>query len=181
MNLINKIKYSIAALNRKIWPLPERVPSGKLLNIEGSNIVLIFNFSMEHELIALTEQISSIKEKLAICSKITICNFSDLITLSENDKVRTITINDFEMLGNPKLNLNTWVINNNFDILVSFVKKENIYCNNLISKIKSSFKAGAYNLNNAYLFDLTIKQESDNIIKQLELFIQYINQLNINK
>jgi hypothetical protein len=181
LNLKNKIKYSIAALNRKIWPLPEREPSGKFLHIKGCNIVLIFNFSLENDQISLAEQISSIKEKLGDCSKITICNYSDLITLSENDEVKSIAVNDFEISGKPKQNLNTWLRNSNFDILISFVIKENIYCNYLISKIKSAFKAGAYNITNANLFDLTIKQESNNIIEQLELFIQYINQLNINK
>lgn len=181
MNFSSNIKQSFAKFKLKLWPLPEHEPSGKPLNLAGSKIVLMCNFSDEKEYVALSNQLSNIKRQLGSSSTITICNFSDTNLLNENENVVHFCVDDFDLLGKHKPKLNNWINNNEFDILISFVSTDNVYCNNLVSCIKSDFKAGFYDPNNVKLFDLTIKQETDNINNQLELFIRYLNKLNINK
>ncbi|HJN05884.1 MAG TPA: hypothetical protein QF480_04665 [Bacteroidales bacterium] len=181
MRFSSKIKQSIAKFTLKLWPLSEHEPSGKPLNLVDNKILLLFDFSKDNEIISLANKLSNIYIQLVASSTITICNLSNNCGQAENEEIVYFSFNDFDILGMPKLSLNNWIINNEFDILISFVRKENVYCNNLISRIKSEFKAGLFNPNNVKLFDLTIKQKSDNIINQLELFIQYLNKLNINK
>lgn len=181
MSLGKKIQYSFAKIKFSLWPLPEKEPSTKPTNIVASKIVLLYNFSTEKEQETLAGQLLNIKKQLHASSSITICNFSDTQLLNENEDVVNYSPDDFHLLGKPKSKLSTWISKNTFDILISFVGDENVYCNNLVSCIKSDFKAGIYRPNVVKLFDLTIKQETNNINNQLELFIQYINKLNINK
>ncbi len=181
MNLSNKIKHSFAKFNFKLWPFPEHEPSGKPLNITGSKIVLFFDFSTKEEQTLLTKQIPNLNIHLENNSLITICNMSDTFMPNENEGVVFFTLFDYNLLGIPKPRLKQWLASNEFDILISFVNNEDIFCNKLISSIKADFKAGMYNTNNVELFDLTLKQESDEISKQLELFTYYLNKLNINK
>lgn len=181
MGLKNKIQYSFAKIKFKLWPLPEKEPSDKPLNLTGSKIILLYNFSTEKEQKLLINQISYIKKQLFTGSLITICNMSNVSLLIDSEDIVYFSSNDFDLFGKPKSKLNNWINNNEFDILISFVTKENVYCNKLVSDIKSEFKAGFYDPNNVKLFDLTIKQETDNINNQLELFIRYLNKLNINK
>lgn len=181
MNLRSKIKQSLARVYLKIWPLPEKEPPAKPTNIVGSKILLLYNSSTEKKQETLLGQLLNIKKQLDACSSIAICNFSDIQLVNENEDVVNYSIDDFHIHGRPKSKLNTWINNNKFDILISFVSEENVYCNNLVSCINSDFKAGYYSPKNVKLFDLTIKHEADNINNQLELFIQYINKLNINK
>ncbi len=142
---------------------------------------MLYNSSTKKEQETLACQLLNIKKQLYASSSITICNFSDIQVLNENEDVVNYSLDDFHLFGKPKSKLKTWINNNEFDILISFVSEENVYCNNMVSCIKSDFKAGIYSPKIVKLFDLTIKQEIDNINNQLELFIQYINKLNINK
>lgn len=181
MNLSSKIKQFFAKLYFKVWPFPEHKPSGKPLNITGSKIVLFFNYSTEEEQILLTNQVPNLKKHLDTSSQITICNMSEIAMPNENKDVVFFSLNDYNLWSNPKQRLKSWFYSNEFDILISFVNDENVFCNNYVSSIKADFKAGIFNPENVKLFDLTIKQESDDISKQLELFTYYLNKLNINR
>jgi len=181
LNLSGKIKQSFAKFNLKLWPLPEHEPSGKQLNVKGGKIILFFDFSTEEEKTLLIKQIPNLTSYLENSSLITICNMSDTFMQSENEEVVFFSLFDYNLLGTPKSRLKQWLTSNEFNILISFVNNENIFCNKFISTIKADFKAGMYSTNNVKLFDLTLNQDSDDISKQLELFTHYFNKLNINK
>ena len=133
------------------------------------------------EITLLSNQMPSIKKHLDVSSLITICNMSNIPLPNENLGIVSLSLNDYNLFSKPKSELNDLVKKNEFDILFSFVNEGNLFYNNLVSSIKADFKVGVYNPDNVKLYDLTIKQESDDIIKQLELITHYLNKLNINK
>jgi len=181
LNLSSKIKQLFAKLYFKIWPFTEQIPSGKPLNLVGGKIVLFFNYPTEDVEILLVNQIPNLKKQLEKNSRITICNMSDDSVPTESDNAVFFSMNDYNLFGKSKPRLKEWLSNNEFDILISFANNENIFCNSQICNIKADFKAGLYNPDNVKLFDLTIKQKSDDISLQLESFIHYLNKLNINR
>lgn len=181
MNFSSKIKQFSIKFKLGLWPLPEHKPSGKPAIIEGSKILLLFNYSTMEEILLLGDKIPNIKRHLSTSSLITICNMCNIPLPNENLDIVSLSLNDYNLLGKPKLELNDLVKKNEFDILFSFANEGDSLCNNLVSSIKAGFKVGVYNPDNVKLYDLTIKQESDDISKQLELITHYLNKLNINK
>jgi len=105
-----------------------------------------------------------------------------MVALDEktHDKIKIITQNDFGVFGKIEQSLNSWLRSNNFNLLISFAVGNNLFCNKVISEINADFKAGNYSEDNVNLFDLTIKHKTNEYSKQIEQFIFYINNLNIN-
>jgi len=161
-------------------PLPERMPSGKLVSIHSANIILFFNCSSLDELKSIQSFLKS-KDTALNVSKVLI--YSNLEGIGEgyaSEKIIMLSHDDFNVFGCINGKLKEWLIGNKFDILISFANDHYLFCDKIISGISSDFKAGNYHHENVDLFDLTINHDTKDFSKQLDLFIHYVKNLNIN-
>ncbi len=157
----------------------EHKPSGKPVNIDGK-VVLVFNYSTDDELRIINAFVTQAKKHININAVIAFNSTSNKSAVGSDDFIFLANKNDFNLFGRVNKRLNKWFINTNFDLMISFISEGDLYCNKIVSRITSGFKLGIYNHENVKLFDITIKQETNNYNKQLELFIYYVNKLKIN-
>ena len=164
----------------KARPLPERKPSGKLVNIYTANIVFLFNCTSLDELKSIQSFLNNLNTTLNV-SKVLIYNkLGDIYNGEISEKIIITSSNDFNIFGCIHRKFKNWLADNKFDIFISFTNKNNLYSDSIISAVSSDFKAGKYHHENNDLFDLTIDSDTKNYNKQLESFIHYLNTLNIN-
>jgi len=164
----------------KINPLNIHESLGKPVDFSKANIVFFFNCFTVQEIENVTAFLNRNNKIFQIGHVLVYSNLNDNVSSTVHDKIKIITDNDFNMLGNIKQSLNNWLSNNKFDILISFADDCDLYCNRIISNITAEFKAGSFNNENLELFDLTINYSEDNYNKKFEYYAHYINNLNIN-
>lgn len=180
MRLKDKIQGLVAGYIAAVWPLPEHKPSGKPVDVAGGKALLVFDFSTEQELKIIEAFATDPKEHIGFISFLAYDrNGGNGIAVSGDD-VFIVGRNDFNIFGRTKHRLSNWLVNNDFDLLISFAGGNELFCNKLISSIPSGFKAGTFHRETVNLFDLTIKQGTGSFGEQLGLFVHYLNELNIN-
>lgn len=180
MSLKNKIQELITGYIVAAWPLPEHKPSGKPVYVNDDRTVLVFNVSSGEELCIIKDFLTDAKKHLNFSAVLAFSSCTNININEADDSVFIVSCNDFNLFGRIKHRLSNWLTNNNFDLLISFADENELLCNKMISSTVSGFKAGIYHQETVNLFDLTIKQETENFDKQLELFTHYLNKLNIN-
>ena len=161
--------------------MPKHLPSGKPVDIDKSNIVLVFNYSSREELVTIINFVKKAKMKLNISYLVAFTNKGEIDTGNTQEGIFYVNRYDFNLIGRAKNRLVNWLKSYSFDTLISFSDNPDYYCDKLVSGINSKFKAGKYYDRNVDLYDMTIVQQTGNYNKQLELFIHYIDKLNINK
>ncbi len=181
MKIKNKIQDRIVEFIANGWPLPEYKPSGKSPNLSGDRVLLLLTYSTEEELQTIKTFVANAKNHIAFSWALAFNRTMDTISPVNDDGVFLVTRNDFSIFGKEKKRLSKWLLNNDYELLISFDTTNDPFLNGIISKLLSHFKVGIYNRDNYRLFDLTIKQETEAFDKQLELFIHYLEKLNINK
>ncbi len=180
MSLKYKIKQQISEIVLKRKQLADKIPSGKIVDISTAKSVLFFSCSSADELLLIQAFLQKQSYNILIETVLVYCDFMVDEDEKTPDKIKIITQNDFGVFGKIKQSLNSWLRSNNYNLLISFAVGNNLFCNKIISDINADFKASNYSQDNVYLFDLTIKQKAKEYNKQIEQFIFYINNLNIN-
>ncbi len=181
LGLTNNIKKSIAEIVVGIWPLSEHKPTGKHINTREGKTVFVFSFSSEEELSVIKTFVTSSKQYCDICEVVAFSREIKTIIPKDDTSIFYISQNDFNLFGRIKDRFEDWLINNNFNLLISFVSESELFCDKIISNINSDFKAGNFDQGNVNLFDLTLKHETDNFTEQFEQISHYIDKLNINR
>ncbi len=156
------------------------MPSGKLVNINSANIILFFNCSSLVDLKSIQNFIKSKDVPLNVSKILIYSDIKDIDKNSFSEKIIILSHDDFNVFGCINHKLKEWLVGNKFDILISFADEYFLFCDKIISRISSDFKAGNYHLENVDLFDLTINHDTKDYSKQLELYIHYVKNLNIN-
>ncbi len=164
----------------KVRPLPERKPSGKLVNINTANIIFLFNCTSLDELKSIQSFLSNLDTALNVSKVLIYSKLGDIDNGESSEKIIIFSSNDFNVFGCINRKFKNWLADNKFDMFISFTNKHNLFSDSIISAVSSDFKAGKYYHENIDLFDLTIDSDTKNYNKQLELFIHYLNKLNIN-
>lgn|GEM_PF-1263743 len=180
MGFNNSIKESIVRLMSSIRPYSEQLPSGKLVNIENDSILLVFNYSTKQDLNRIITLVKNAREYLKNISVLAFNKKGDKIITKSDGDLLLVSLYDFNLIGKGKKRLANWLEDHSFGILISFFDKSDSFYDNIISSISSEFKSGIYHAKNVNLFDLTISQKEKDYNKQLEIFLHYINTLNIN-
>ena len=179
MGFKNSIKKKITDIIISIWPLPEHKPSGKPVNIRVGKTALVFSFSTEEELSDIKTFITLAKQYSTISAIVAFSNEINTHIPKYDVGIFYISQNDFNLFGRIKNRFKVWLIKNDFDLLISFASKSELFCDKIISNISSEFKAGNFDQGSVNLFDLTIRQKSDNFVEQFEQFNHYFDKLNI--
>jgi len=178
LSFINNITKQIAEIVLKRKQLPEKMPPSKAVNISTARTVMFFNCSSTEEFNTIIAFFKNTNTKTSLA--LVYCDFIIEKNKKIDSNVFMVNQNDFNIFGGFNSRLFDWLSSNNFDILLSFANGYDLFCNRIISGLSADFKAGNYHDQNVHLFDLTIKQKTDEYSKQYELFIFYLNNLNIN-
>ncbi len=181
MKIINRIKYFFKKNTLTIFPLPEHVSAGKPVDIKKDSVLLFFYCEKPEEIKEIENLYIYSKKIFSNVDVVVFFNTEEGISEYENSEIFMTSINDFNIFGKLKERLKNWLSKHSYDITLCFFKANCLVCNSMISSIESGLKVGAYDSSNVSLFDLTISQKSHCFDDQLELYIFYLNNLNINK
>lgn len=99
----------------------------------------------------------------------------------KDDFVSIVSLNNLTITGGVKPELKSILQLNSERILLSYLKECNKFDELIINNINASFKAGVFNTGNMDLFDLTLKDDKNELFGIFENFEFYLNTLNINK
>ena len=102
----------------------------------------------------------------------------DVIT---NKSISLFDLNDFSLFGKMKGELDTFITNNQFEMMISFATETGPFCKQLIAEIKADFKIGQATEDAHELYDLTLTS-ADNKTGFLDFYDQvshYLSVLNI--
>ena len=180
MNLSNIIKYSIGRAAMLIWPMHEHRSKGLPVSIDNSSLLLLFSYSCSSELLEIKKLISELQKQN---NNVTVVLFScGIKQISSNfEDALDISVNDFNLIGKPKAELRKWLVENKFDIMLSFIDSNCFFCKKLVHYIDSDFKVGKYSIDMIDQYNLTIVHKSNVLKVQFDQYLHYIQNLNINK
>lgn len=181
MILCNKIKHLVSSYIVSIWPHQQHEPHGKPIDIKNDSVLLLFQYFNSNKFKEIENVVKGSQSKF---NKPTIAAFSSgNIQFAENksENILHISDQDFNIIGNPKGKLQKWLSENRFDVMLSFTEVDCLFCNSFINNLEADFKVGIYSKNTVNQFDLTIAHELLKLEDQLDNYIYYLKNLNINK
>lgn len=167
-------------LRNKISPLKDKLPPVNPLKLGDSNIVMVFDYSIENDYAQISDFVENFSKKLNVKDILLINNSDRKLEIYTDEKYKKFSLNDVSLTGTLNSNIREWINNRKFDLLLSFCKEDNLLNNRIITDVNSDFKAGISGCEYPQIFDLTIDHNSSDYKKQLDNYIHYLTKLKIN-
>lgn len=149
-----------------------------VLDVKNSKVVFVFLVKDIEEIENISKLLSPTKNKFSsVFSLFVVETKTEIVVASKTEMV--ISLADFSYFGsfqNEKMNI---LENLMPDIILSFVSKDDLITNTLLSYIKSGLRVGPYLSENHNLYDFTIKHSDNDFSRQLEHYEHYLTNLNI--
>jgi len=102
----------------------------------------------------------------------------DVIT---HKSISLFDLNDFTLFGKINNELKAHIINQRFEMMISFATEPGPFCNQLISEIRAEFKIGLVNKDANELYDLTLttSEKKPGFLEFYDQVKHYLSVLNI--